>query len=121
MTYRNGVIADTLRKAGMPYSLIFGLQLPQLSAIARSVPHSEGLADRLWADKNIRESRLLACYIYPAESLPMEKAAKLASETITKEETDILCFRLLRNLPYATELLNHLTGYPAEALARNLE
>lgn len=121
MTYRNGVIADTLKKAGMPYSLIFGLQLPQLSAIARAVPHSEELADRLWSDKNVRESRLLACYIYPAESLPMEKAIKLASETLTKEETDILCFRLLRNLPYATELLNNLTGYPAEALARNLE
>lgn len=121
MTYRNGVIADTLRKAGMPYSLIFGLQLPQLSSIARSVPHSVELADRLWADKNVRESRLLACWIYPTDSLPMGKAIELASETITREETDILCFRLLRNLPYAAELLTHLSGYPAEALARNLQ
>ncbi len=121
MTYRNGVIADTLRKAGMPYSLIFGLQLPQLSEIARSVPHTEELADKLWEDKNVRESRLLACWIYDPATLPMEKAMRLASETITREETDILCFRLLRNLPYAAELLSRLTGYPAEALARNLE
>ena len=27
---RNGEIADTLRKAGSPYKIIFGLQMPQL-------------------------------------------------------------------------------------------
>ena len=39
MTYRNGIVADTLRKAGLPFGVIFGLQLPQLSGIARDIPH----------------------------------------------------------------------------------
>ena len=36
-TFRNGFLADTLRKAGMPYAVIFGLNVPQLGDIARRV------------------------------------------------------------------------------------
>ena len=31
MAYRNGIVSDTLRKAGMPYNIIFGTQLPQIA------------------------------------------------------------------------------------------
>ena len=37
---RNGEIADTLRKAGSPYKIIFGLQMPQLEQIAK---HNQGI------------------------------------------------------------------------------
>ena len=37
---RNGIIADTLRKAGLDYRMIFGLNLPQITDIAADLPHT---------------------------------------------------------------------------------
>lgn len=128
MTYRNGIISDTLRKAGMPYGIIFGLQLPQLSAIAHTLPLSMELACQLWADSNVRESRLLACYLFPVNEITEPQALELGESVQTKEEADILCFRLLRRLPFAETLSLKLTAnesalisYCGEALRRNLD
>lgn len=128
MVYRNGIVADTLRQAGMPYKIIFGLQLPQLSEIARRNTPSIDIADRLWADRHVRESRLLACYLYPREVITEEKALALAEDVQTAEEADILCFRLLRYLPFVSQLAERLaqsgeplTAYCATALRRNLD
>ncbi|MBD5356000.1 MAG: hypothetical protein HDR88_03205 [Bacteroides sp.] len=129
MAYRNGIVADTLRKAGINYSIIFGLQLPQLSMIAREFEPDMNLAMQLWNDKNIRESRLLACYLFPAEELTEQQCIDLAESLQTKEEADILCFRLLRRLPFADKLADRLImesasplfAYCGEALIRNLE
>ena len=61
---RNGMLGDTLRKAGMPYAVIFGLNIPQLGEIARRAQEDtaerDALARELWADTKVRESRLLA-------------------------------------------------------------
>ena len=107
-TYRNGITADALRNAGMPYGIIFGLDVPTLAAISRSVEHSEQLAEALWADKDVRESRLLATYIFDPASISMERAIELASQTQTQEEADMLAFRLFKRLPFAGELLTRL-------------
>lgn len=129
MAYRNGIVADTLRKAGMPYSLIFGLQLPQLSALARQYMPDQELALALWDDRNVRESRLLSCWLFDAENTDILTALKLARDIRTREEGDILAFRLLRRLPFAEELARKLDSEPddslphycATALRRNLE
>ena len=39
---RNGIVADTIRKAGFDYRMIFGLNLPQLKDIAAELPHCVG-------------------------------------------------------------------------------
>lgn len=128
MAFRNGVIADTLRKAGMPYPIIFGLQLPQISQIAKGLEKSLPLARELWADRNVRESRLLACYLFPMELLDREAATDMAADVITREEADILAFRLLRNHPQSREIAesleamdNPLPKYAAQAILRNLD
>ena len=72
--FRNGIVADALRKAGMPYKVIFGLQVPQLAQIARGLEPSMEIADKLWADKEVRESRLLAAYLFPLHQICEEKA-----------------------------------------------
>ena len=85
MAYRNGIVADTLRSAGMNcYSVIFGLNLPQLSAIARQITETHdrdafvSLADALWADKAVRESRLLALHLYgSSQEMPRDMAERL--------------------------------------------
>ena len=126
MTFRNGIVAETLRNAGMPYKIIFGLQIPQISETARTLRENfnpeeiAALASELWADRTVRESRLLACYLFPAETISMDDASSLAGDLQTNEEADILCFRLLRNLPFASSLAESLPGYCGIALRRNL-
>lgn len=112
-TYRNGVVAETLRRYGIPHKVIFGLQAPQLAAIARGLTFAtyaerEDMADRLWADREVRESRLLATYLYDADNTTTDKAFGLACDTRTQEEADMLAFRLLKRMPDPKSLLNVL-------------
>ena len=128
MAFRNGIVADTLRKAGMHYNIIFGLQLPQISEISRKLQKDLRLAETLWNDSGVRESRLLACYLFPVSEIDEDKAFELATSVQTAEEADILSFRLLKYLPFASVLADRLdTGdntpasYCGKALRRNLE
>lgn len=114
MALRNGIVADTLRKAGFPYHVVFGLQLPQLGQIAASVREDasdealSALADTLWQDREVRESRLLATWLFNPATLTRGEALAMAADTRTAEEADILVFRLLRHTPYAAELPDEL-------------
>lgn len=128
MAFRNGIVADTLRNAGMPYKIIFGLQLPQLKEISGTLNQDIDLAMELWNDANVRESRLLACYLFPKDKIDEKIASDLAESVQTAEEADILCFRLLRYLPFAPALANRLIDskesliqYCGKALLRNLD
>ncbi len=119
---RNGIVADTLRKAGMPYKIIFGLQVPQLAEIARSLSQDMTLADELWNDRDVRESRLLACYLFPISETDMNKALALARDARTKEEGDMLAFRLFKKLDFADSLLAAMDSDPeiSDATAESL-
>ena len=101
---RNGIVADTIRKAGLQYKMIFGLNLPQITEIAADITPSRELAEQFWADTRTRESMLLAPMIYPREELTRERASEMLREVYTTEVADILCHRLLRHLPYAMDL-----------------
>lgn len=123
--YRNGMLADTLRGYGDPHEVIFGLEVPRLAEIARRCEPSAELADALWADRESRECRLLASYLYPIDSTEMEKCVALAAECRNQEEADMLAFRLFKRLPYAAELLAELNRRPdcrkaAKALSDHL-
>lgn len=135
MTYRNGIIADSLRKAGMPYRVIFGLQLPQIRQIATDLKAclSEEtlteLARTLWLDCNVRESRILAMAIFPPDRLKESDAKIMASEILTREEADMLSFLLIRHTPHLSALISYLESvkplsptqeYTKEALYRFL-
>ena len=120
-SFRNGIVAEAFRNVpNNPYVTIFGLQVPQLAEIARKVGKDHQLAVLLWADSGCRESRLLACWLFDPENVSQEDALRLCREALTREETDILAFRLLRFLPFARDLEENLTGYSREALLRNL-
>lgn len=131
MTYRNGVIADSLRKAGMPYRVIYGLQLPQLKRIAADLKESlseeelVGLGEELHADRNVRESRLLAMAVYPPSRFSIEKGQEWIADLLTREEADLLPFLLLRYTPFLHILIekheytpDNLNRYAREALER---
>ena len=108
--YRNGIIADKLRHAGDPHSMIMGCLLVDVTAIAQRTRESlrdeaqlQALAQELWADTNSRECRLAAPMLYPATLMSLEAAMQ---ETV--EIADNLCHKLLRNLPEADALFRQL-------------
>ncbi len=129
--YRNGIIADALRKASDKHSIIFGLNLPQLAEIATMIGKDAMLARALWEDSKVRESQLLAPYVMPTQDFTHKEAMEWIDSTPNHEVADLLCMKLLRNLPYTVELLTHLEQsydtssaerrYVAMRLRKNLE
>lgn len=117
---RNGVLSDRLREAGYPYKLIFGLMIPDIASIAREIGGEDlSLARQLWVDDGVRESRLLACYLFPREGMTYNDAMALARSVKTEEEADMLCFRLLKHLPFAAQIVDE-TRESEDPLARYL-
>lgn len=121
MAYRNGVIADTLRQAGWPHKVIFGLNLPQITEIARSLKAPDtDLALELWADREVRESRLLAPFLLPHD-FPLERVLELCANIRTHEEADLLAFRHIRYRSDAVSVADQVSNdYMREAITRFL-
>lgn len=115
---RNGVIADTLRRAGSPFRVIFGLNLPQIVEIAAEVSADDApaLADALWANSGTRESMLIAPMLMPHHAVDADKAERMMRETPCAEVADVLCHRLLRHMPFAAELATRLAGDPDDGV-----
>lgn len=101
--YRNGMLAESLRQIE-DYDIIFGLQVPQLAEIARSLEPSVELAEALWNDRHVRESRLLAAYLFPPGDVTPEMAVELAAGASNQEEADMLAFRIFKRLDFAASL-----------------
>jgi len=106
---RNGIVADVLRRAGSPYKVIFGLNLPQIVEIASEREPSREMAEALWANNTTRESALLAPMLMPRDTFSEEDARRWISTVPDQEAADILCHRLLRHLPYACTLADSLS------------
>lgn len=101
---RNGIIADTLRRNGSPFKIIFGLNLPQIAEIASSMPKSDALAERLWANSTTRESMLIAPQLVVEELFSEEDAHRWIADIPAFEIADVLCLKLLKRRPYAAKL-----------------
>lgn len=123
-TYRNGAVADTLRKTGWPHAIIFGLNVPQLAAIGSAAGRDRNLGLELWSDTAVRESRLLAAYILPTD-MSLTEVEEICSGVLTREEADMLAFRWLRHVEGIAALAekwasdtDSMHNYLAEAVAR---
>ena len=118
--YRNGIVADTLRKAGDPHSIIMGCLLVDVQAIAQRQHDAIGdaealkaLAQALWNDTKSRECRLAAPMLYPARLMRLETAQQWCQSVETVEIADNLCHKLLRNIDEADALFRLLIAQDA--------
>ena len=102
--YRNGIIAEQLRAAGDPHTMILGCQLADIIAITSRYEKNATLAQELWNDEKHRECRMAATMLYPIHEFKMETALAWCLSVESVEIADVLCHRLLRHLPYAKEL-----------------
>ena len=112
--YRNGIIAEQLRAAGDPHTMIMGCQLTDVIAIAEHYEKNAELAQALWNDVNHRECRMAATMLYPTENFDIETAVAWCQSVESVEIADVLCHRLLRHLPYAKELWEQLLACDIE-------
>ena len=67
----NGIVSTSMREKGMDYKINFGLTLPLIKRIAERYSPNAELAELLWKE-NIRESKILATLLYPAQELTPE-------------------------------------------------
>lgn len=93
--YRNGIIADSLRKCNDPHKSIMGCQWIDIMTIAREESQDVTLAEKLWDIKDSRECRMIATLLYPAKQLDVETAVAWAKDVESDEIADILCQALL--------------------------
>ena len=100
--FMNGVLSQSLREKGLKYRLIFGVELPRLKAIAADYEPNHDLAQALWKE-DIRECKILAAYLQPADSFDSELADFWMESVNNTELADYLCMALLRHLPYASQ------------------
>ncbi|MBO7118963.1 MAG: DNA alkylation repair protein [Bacteroidaceae bacterium] len=99
----NGILSARMREAGMPYKLIFGVELPRLQSIADEFPQNTELANHLWS-QNIRETRLLAIMLMPPEAFSIQMANEWAETMATAEEAQVMAKILLSKAKEAKEI-----------------
>lgn len=97
----NGVASKAMRDAGMPFHVIWGIELPRLRSIAAQFPKDRRLAQELW-NENVRESRLLAILLTPVEQFLPEVAEIWAQEFRTTEEASLMSMELISPQKWAT-------------------
>lgn len=144
---RNGDLAQQMAERGARYRINFGLNLPQVSEIARDflpggkehmavdggqppLPADFDMADfarRLRDNTTTRESMLIAPMLFPVGELTEDEALEWVRSVPTPEVADVLCLKLLRNHPSAPVLVERLLSdesslarYAALRLSLNL-
>jgi len=98
----DGAVASSMHEKGLRYHLNWGATLPRLRAIANEYGQNYDLAIALWKE-NVRECRLLATMIMPAEEILPEVIDIWMEQTDTMEIAEQASLNLYSRLPFAPE------------------
>lgn len=99
----NGVVSSSMRDKGMDYKMNFGVSVPKIKEIASQYEPSESLASLLW-EQDVRELKIMATLLYPADAFTAEAANRWVSELKHLEIAEQLVANLLPKLPFAEAL-----------------
>ncbi len=89
----NGVASCSMRDKGINNYLNWGIQLPVLRTIAEEYGKDYELAIALWKE-NVRECKILATLIMPAERMDGEMLSLWMEQTETQEIAEYAAFNL---------------------------
>ena len=98
----DGSISQSMRDKGVNYHLNWGATLPRLRAKADEIGKNYDLAIALWKE-NVRECKILATMIMPAEQILPEVVDIWMEQTDSIEIAEQAAFNLYQHLPYAAE------------------
>jgi hypothetical protein len=118
--YMNGVTAQSLRDKGVNYHLNWGVSLQHLQEMTAEIK-TEGhtpaelheLSILLWKE-NIRECKILATMLMPADTFPADLAMLWVEQTPTQEIAELAAMNLYQHLPYAKDMALQLIAQPYE-------
>ncbi len=95
----NGVTSQSMRDKGVHYKLNWGVAYTDLRTMANEYGKDYSLAIELWKE-NIRECKILATMIMPAEELQAEVAELWLEQAPSQEIVEMLAFNIFQHLPY---------------------
>lgn len=99
----NGPGSQSMREKGVDYKLNWGVPFMELRRMAKELGKDYDLAIALWKE-DIRECKILATLIMPAEQMPMEVAEIWMEQTHTQEMAEMQAFNLYQYVSYAPEI-----------------
>lgn len=116
----NGVASRSMREKGADYKINWGVSLPDLQQMASEYDKDYDLAIALWKE-DIRECKILATMLMPADKMPAEVVDIWMEQTHTQEMAEMASFYLYQHLDYApvlayewiasTDSLRQMAGY----------
>ena len=95
----NGVASAAMRQSA-DYRVNFGIELPRLTDIASEFGKNHELAQALWKE-SVRECRILATIIQPAETMCQELADVWAEDIHTSEIAQVASLNLFQYMQEA--------------------
>lgn len=106
----DGNTAQSMRDKGVGYKLNWGVSIPMLKEEAKEIASNQQqnadnlyeLAIELWKT-NVRECKILATMLMPAEKMLPEVADIWMEQTMSQEIAEQAAFNLYQHLPYAPE------------------
>ena len=99
----NGVASRSMREKGADYKINWGVSLPDLQQMASEYEKDYDLAIALWKE-DIRECKILATMLMPADKMPAEVVDIWMEQTHTQEMAEMASFYLYQHLDYAPVL-----------------
>ena len=98
----DGSVAKSMRDKVVDYKLNWGATLPRLQGKAAELGKNYDLAIALWKE-NVRECKILATMIMPADQVLPEVIDIWMEQTDTQEIAEQAAYNLYQYLPYAPE------------------
>lgn len=98
--FMNGAVSQSMRQKGLVYKVNFGVELPRLKEIAVKYGKEHSLAQELWKE-DIRECKILATMIQPAETFYPEIMDIWIDSINNMEIAELVCMNLFQHVDYA--------------------
>lgn len=99
----NGPTSQSMREKGTGYKINWGVPFMQLKTMAKDLGKDYDLAIALWKE-DIRECKILATLVMPADQMPVEVAEIWMEQTYTQEMAEMQAFNLYQHVRYAPEI-----------------
>lgn len=96
----NGPTSQSMREKGMGYKINWGVPFIELKKMVAEYGKDYDLAIELWKE-DIRECKILATLIMPAEKMLPEITDLWMEQVTTQEMAEMLAFNLLQHVDYA--------------------
>ncbi|MCD8290686.1 MAG: DNA alkylation repair protein [Prevotella sp.] len=99
----NGVVSQSMRNKGLGYKINWGISFPELKRMANEYGKDYDLAIGLWKE-DIRECKILATLIMPANKMKADMAELWISEIPNQEMAEMTAFNLFQYIDDAKDL-----------------